>query len=762
MDNNRGEDDYNSSEIEFEERQNPFFAAGSRSITAIIDHALEDRVQSKKVSKTLTHAEGSRKTEYLSTLWMNRFAAFRQHTLKQSIRDAPTGADMERFLSSMISKITPIGNTVPSLSWIRSGFRRILLGSLFQYANFTLSLHERSRIKSLFHQLLKDGLITRMPIRDIQWIGAFLVRRMVTALLQEAVEDGTTNWDKVIQKALSIVLVAALSCRTGDITKETLDIHDRPFLCYDDVSIKLVDGNSLNNLVAEVVIRNEKSRKLNPRQNRKVLLRVMPEQENNILCPIKMLLISAMRLGAVQGTIEQVIASAAARRDKTIQWTDGRGGSPVLCGFETAAHLVIIDKPAMGDQVRDTVYHAGLRAGILKPIVPHDMRRGAARDVANLPQDPTAASGLATPVVAAEIGHTNLALQKGLTSEYVGFKTNDTWTRRVSANIEDPFGTGLTGNVYKKLKHTRVEWLKKYKEAGIDPSDRKATRTLREKAQAEHEQKWRYDEENAPSLTAALAPHSASQINTGNNIRKRKAELDEPLQSGNTGTGASVIDDVDDTGSQIDPRLRDSADNIALVIGNDDDNEVPTEDMEGMVLEGLDGPLQMPPTLLVPGLAYINLLSSINIISNKRLASTKTKTIPDTFRGNGKDEPTLFRHYCKRTPGCQYSSDNTYALRIHEGRCSEESLEKRNTVDREMHECYAEGCSKSFKTALSLKMHYDNIHDFQPRACKVEGCDPTVLYDTPGTLRKHRITVHPSWTPKECPVKDCECDSWDH
>lgn len=76
-------DDFNSSDIEFEERPNPFHDAGMKSVQAIINHALEDRIQSKKLSKTLTHAEGSPKTEYLSALWMNRFTAFRQHTLKK-------------------------------------------------------------------------------------------------------------------------------------------------------------------------------------------------------------------------------------------------------------------------------------------------------------------------------------------------------------------------------------------------------------------------------------------------------------------------------------------------------------------------------------------------------------------------------------------------------------------------------------------------------------------------------------------------------
>lgn len=62
-------------------------------------------------------------------------------------------------------------------------------------------------------------------------------------------------------------------------------------------------------------------------------------------------------------------------------------------------------------------------------------------------------------------------------------------------------------------------------------------------------------------------------------LRKRKAELGEPSESRYTDTTAyptppPVLDDVDDIDSQIDPRLRASADNIALIVGNVDDSQV--------------------------------------------------------------------------------------------------------------------------------------------------------------------------------------------
>jgi hypothetical protein len=168
-------------------------------------------------------------------------------------------------------------------------------------------------------------------------------------------------------------------------------------------------------------------------------------------------------------------------------------------GAAVAAHLVIVDKPAMVDQLRDTVYYASLLARILKPIIPHDMRRGSAKDTANLPQDPISATGLASAVVAAELGQLTISLQKGITGDYVGASTVDNWTRRVSADLQDPFGPGVTSNVYKKPKITRVQWLKMYEDAGVDPSDRKATRQLRDTTHKGHEQRWRSGDGETPS-----------------------------------------------------------------------------------------------------------------------------------------------------------------------------------------------------------------------------------------------------------------------
>jgi hypothetical protein len=69
------------------------------------------------------------------------------------------------------------------------------------------------------------------------------------------------NWDITIQKVLSILFISALSCRPGDIMKSWEDERPLPFIYYNDIMIKLVGGNKVEHLQAQVIISNEKGKK---------------------------------------------------------------------------------------------------------------------------------------------------------------------------------------------------------------------------------------------------------------------------------------------------------------------------------------------------------------------------------------------------------------------------------------------------------------------------------------------------------------------
>jgi hypothetical protein len=150
---------------------------------------------------------------------------------------------------------------VPGYKWLQQGLGHLVNALVFYFKEFTLSKHETIRLAATIDQLFQEGRLSKDPLRHKHHIGAFLVHRLAFGLLTVALTNGTINWDVVLAKTLSIVLTAALGSRTGDVTVAPLDIHQLPFLCYEDITLKLIKGDDLTTLVTKVVIRNEKGHK---------------------------------------------------------------------------------------------------------------------------------------------------------------------------------------------------------------------------------------------------------------------------------------------------------------------------------------------------------------------------------------------------------------------------------------------------------------------------------------------------------------------
>lgn len=101
--------------------------------------------------------------------------------------------------------------------------------------------------------------MTKEPSRESHWVGVLLVKRMVDARFNDALENGTKSWDVTILRALNLILTSALRCRAGDIHKHYGDDQPLPFIAYKDVRLKLTDGGkAIHNLEARITTRNEK------------------------------------------------------------------------------------------------------------------------------------------------------------------------------------------------------------------------------------------------------------------------------------------------------------------------------------------------------------------------------------------------------------------------------------------------------------------------------------------------------------------------
>jgi hypothetical protein len=284
-------EDFNSSDVEFDPPpRNPFHKAGKASVMKMLDHALEDRLASKKKVKQLTFVKGSRSTQYIHALWWNRFTGFRQNTLTKGYGQRPIGQtwptdnccspevspqseDLERFFNTIVSRVQPKTNQVPSYHWLKSAVAMTIQNCVFHHKDFTLSPHERLRIATLLDSLLQDGRLTMDPSWERNWAGVVVVRKLVSSLVNQAFEEGTMTWDITISKCLSIVLVAALGARTGDVTVAPLDRHTLPYLAYKDIVVRMdEEGSTIDNLEAVLALRNEKGDKYVNRGPRCVVL----------------------------------------------------------------------------------------------------------------------------------------------------------------------------------------------------------------------------------------------------------------------------------------------------------------------------------------------------------------------------------------------------------------------------------------------------------------------------------------------------------
>lgn len=155
-----------------------------------------------------------------------------------------------------------------------------------------------------------------------------------------------------------------------------------------------------------------------------------------LLCPIKAVLNMALRLGNVRDaiTVHDLLTRTAARRDKTVQWKDPY--RPVLVAFTGRGAKVVATKPANSKQVCQILSEAALNVGIVGKVRPHDLRRGAAKDIRNITV-PSANAVNATAdlgSVQSLLVHSHDSLRRGVTKKHVGAEDNDLWVPRVETN----------------------------------------------------------------------------------------------------------------------------------------------------------------------------------------------------------------------------------------------------------------------------------------------------------------------------------------
>jgi hypothetical protein len=166
----------------------------------------------------------------------------------------------------------------------------------------------------------------------------------------------------------------------------------------------------------------------------------------------------------------------------------------VLPAFQNRARGILHDKPARtGNPLANLKLGAEL-VGITVPVVTHDLRRGAAADISNVVDGRL--KGALDDSVVANLGHSQKAVNMGVTRAYIGSLKTDAWELRTDAlnePEEDHFGVEMAPVPFKRRKYTKDSVITEYCEShDLDPT-RSADRQRASIAIREEEKKAFFD-----------------------------------------------------------------------------------------------------------------------------------------------------------------------------------------------------------------------------------------------------------------------------
>ena len=266
--------------------------------------------------------------------------------------------------------------------------------------------------------------------------------------MRDAIQNGTKSWDVVIAKCLSLSMMTATGSRAGDLAVSG-GYTDETSTRLGDMIIKIrknADGHVV--FRSKLTLRFVKGHKHDRSKNHVVALDSALDPLHNTLDPVKMVLALALRTGAVEATtIDQLITTTLACPDRTVQWK--RPDWPLHLKFRGAGGSIKPNESASTIQFGKTLRAAAYTAGINTHVVPHDTRRGAARDTSRLPSIGTQG----VKGTRALLAHSYNTMLSGVTDEYVGPPTTSTWEQRSEIKPDEDFD--LLVDPDKELSHPR-------------------------------------------------------------------------------------------------------------------------------------------------------------------------------------------------------------------------------------------------------------------------------------------------------------------
>ncbi len=173
---------------------------------------------------------------------------------------------------------------------------------------------------------------------------------------------------------------------------------------------------------------------------------------------------------------EQLRASTVARADKTIQWTTPE--NPVIPAITVGRTAFLeLEKPATTHQAIATMNSMSIKAKCTARLRVHDLRYGAARDLAHLPGD--ALRGYFSMNVAVAMGHKMSTFMHDVTEQYVGGSEISTWSLRANSGWADSRAPRMGSTAFVPTPLREGELQEYCRAMGWDPSKESNIRNAR-------------------------------------------------------------------------------------------------------------------------------------------------------------------------------------------------------------------------------------------------------------------------------------------
>ncbi|TAQ89982.1 hypothetical protein B7494_g1722 [Chlorociboria aeruginascens] len=476
---------------------------GFRTCEEIFKNAINNRTNSKAAIKNHVPQAKAPSTQQAKIRVLVIFKAFMK-SLQVPDDTIPNGDHLYRFVHTISKTIQPrsFNKEVPSVRTIH-GLLYTLKSVLTEiYEGFQITSSKAKRIDSLLIKLVKDGALTAGRWKKPNRVGFQTLITLTEGWMNTALTNGVIAWDTIISRQLSIVLTASFAARAGDVVRSHL-YEDMECCLFRDLTLSFRGGDDIEHLSMNVCLRFVKGFKALPNEDRNLRLDILAYPAHNSVCPVKLLIIHALRIGAVDSTtFHELRTKAIARADKTVQWCTPE--NPVIPAITPSRIFLDLKRPAGVQQTIKTINAMSIKAKCTVQLRTHDLRHGTARDLAHLNHG--SIRGHANMTVASAMGHKMSAFMRDVTDKYVGGSDVSSWTLRAQSEWRDSSAPRM-GNTAFVAPTLRPGELEDYcKEKGWDPALPSKIYTARSHIRQRQLAEWRAQLQDEPSEVITSVP----------------------------------------------------------------------------------------------------------------------------------------------------------------------------------------------------------------------------------------------------------------